>query len=221
MLRVAVAGGLEQRTPAQVLTDIGVPALELATVEGDPNTGVVVSSIALSGSGDVRIDGLTLLYAGELIGGYLWTESGASTTPASGEVYLTSQTGTAVVVQIEGSADGWGNFSPFGGLMPWLDTPLLPYAGGAAGEITLTEVPVGDAIVATHLGQFCRVATADPAVFDWWQWNGTEWVFVRTDGASVTDADSILVALGALNPTQVLALRSILSEASVSLNPIP
>lgn len=36
----------------------------------------------------------------------------------------------------------------------------------------------------TQLGQWCRVATSNPAVFVWWQWNGVAWVNVRTDGAS-------------------------------------
>ncbi len=82
-------------------------------------------------------------------------------------------------------------------------------------------VIIGDAPIATHIGQFIRIATADPEIFDWWQHNGDLWVFVRTDGASTADADSILTALAALDAGQIVALRAILADASVNLNPLP
>ncbi len=51
-----------------------------------------------------------------------------------------------------------------------------PTNGTGTATIIQSEPLVGD-----HIGQWCRVETIEPNIYDWFQWNGVQWVFRYKD----------------------------------------
>lgn len=64
-----------------------------------------------------------------------------------------------------------------------------PGSQGSGGTFTLAPIS-GEfsgiaATTATHSSQWCYFETSVAGIYDWYQWNGSTWVFVRTDGVTI------------------------------------
>jgi hypothetical protein len=168
---------------SQAHANIGSSA-SIDAAGADPNAYIKVIADGLAGDAPIVFEPLVFGPAGSF---HAQSWANASNWSAASQAFwiddtdplywrLTAENGTA-------------NWTSLDGGVTW--TP----ADTETGTPSISDSP----LPATHTGQWCRVATADPEVFSWWQWNGSAWVFVRTDGevpgADIT-ADAITAALG-------------------------
>lgn len=85
--------------------------------------------------------------------------------------------------------------------------------------------PVDSDPVAQSVGQFLTQDTATPGVYDWYQWNGVEWVFVRRDGVDLLTEEVVAEQLAAALPALILASgdpnATAYASRSLTLSSIP
>jgi hypothetical protein len=193
MLRVAVAGGLEERTPAQVLADIGVPALIRTAAQGSPNasTNIVITGITSPADSDP----LTLSPNGTLGGKDSWRlTSGDKVWDAyfddgSNEWVVAEGVSVSFSAYKASTAD-----SPIG-LTGW--SPDI-------GTFTALTIAAGPSLVGTFVGQRCIVGTVNPVEYTW---DGTAWYLSAPSGV-IEDPNTpggylrlTVDSEGAMNPT--------------------
>lgn len=171
MLRIASAGGIEERTPAEVGADIQV-AFEYDYA--DPNLfALSVSGTLGDGTDPVTFPLLTFVSSGGVFGevGFerTWADGDIVNGPYYQVVETVGEAATEAILSyfpdgITGTEYVWGSSAGVAGayfaVAPATGTPTVVFV-------------VGSILPAGYLGQWCKTTTA------WWQWDGTVWIPIR------------------------------------------
>lgn len=160
VLTTAQTLSLDQKT--QVHANIST-ALEFAGADPNiPETITLTGEFSYDGITNVTSPVVLALNGTGLAGRPKWSGANEDLNPTVGGWELS--TGSGVV--FDAASDNL--LSP---VAVWVSS------GSGTGSFEVTT----DAPAATHVGQWCKTPTGIADTFDWWQWNGVEWVFVRTD----------------------------------------